>query len=109
MTWKTLEVRTDGRGVVNVALNTPEKRNVLSPQMIAELTEMAGTIGHDSGTRVIVLSGAGTTFCAGADLNWIPDYGRGTPLDAAQQFGTQQENVITWLRERGARTADHPE
>ena len=38
----------------------------------------------------------------GADLNWIPDYGHGTPLDAAQQLGTQYENVITWLRERGA-------
>jgi methylglutaconyl-CoA hydratase len=71
MTWKTLDVRTDGRGVVNVRLNTPDKRNVLSPQMIAELTEMAGTIGHASGTRVIVLSGAGTTFCAGADLTWM--------------------------------------
>ena len=71
MTWKTLDVRTDGRGVVEVRLNTPEKRNVLSPQMIAELTEMAATIGHDSGTRAIVLSGAGTTFCAGADLTWM--------------------------------------
>jgi methylglutaconyl-CoA hydratase len=71
MTWNTLEVGTDGRGVVNVALNTPDKRNVLSPQMIAELTEMAATIGHDSSTRVIVLSGAGTTFCAGADLTWM--------------------------------------
>ena len=42
---------------------------------------------------------------AGADLNWVPDYARGTPLDAAQQLGTQQQNVITWLRERDARTA----
>ena len=45
----------------------------------------------------------------GADLNWIPDYARGTPLDAAQQRGTQQQNVITWLREQGARTADQAE
>jgi hypothetical protein len=45
----------------------------------------------------------------GADLNWIPDYAHGTPLDAAQQLGTQQQNVVTWLRERGARTADQPE
>ncbi|HEY1279602.1 MAG TPA: ankyrin repeat domain-containing protein [Acidimicrobiales bacterium] len=43
---------------------------------------------------------------AGANVNWVPDYAQGTPLDAAQQRGTQQENVITWLRERGARTAD---
>jgi ankyrin repeat protein len=45
----------------------------------------------------------------GADLNWIPDYAGGrTPLDAAQGHGTQQENVITWLHERGARSADQP-
>ena len=43
---------------------------------------------------------------AGADLNWEPDYARGTPLDAASGLGTRQENVITWLKERGARSAD---
>jgi methylglutaconyl-CoA hydratase len=71
MRWKTLDVRTDERGVVEVRLNTPERRNVLSALMIAELTEMAGTVGNDHKTRVIVLSGAGTTFCAGGDLNWM--------------------------------------
>lgn len=34
-----------------------------------------------------------------------PDYAQGTPLDAASQPGTRQENVVTWLRERGARSA----
>ncbi len=71
MNWKTLDVQTDERGVARIRLNTPEKRNVLSALMIAELTEMAGTIGNDSKTRAIVLSGAGSTFCAGADLNWM--------------------------------------
>ena len=42
----------------------------------------------------------------GADLNWVPDYARGTPLDAATGEGTQRENVIGWLRERGARSAE---
>ena len=45
----------------------------------------------------------------GADMNWISDYGHGTPLDAARQFGTQQDNVVSWLRQRGARTADDPQ
>jgi uncharacterized protein len=43
----------------------------------------------------------------GADLNWVPDYARGTPLDAATGLGTRQENVITWLREQGAGSADN--
>jgi uncharacterized protein len=42
----------------------------------------------------------------GADLNWVPDYARGTPLDAANGLGTRQENVISWLRDLGARSED---
>jgi ankyrin repeat protein len=41
----------------------------------------------------------------GADLNWVPEYAEGTPLDAAGSLGTRQENVIGWLRERGAASA----
>jgi hypothetical protein len=40
----------------------------------------------------------------GADLNWEPDYAHGTPLDAASGLSTRQENVISWLRELGARS-----
>ena len=42
----------------------------------------------------------------GADLTWEPDYAQGTPLDAASGLGTQQQNVISWLGERGAHSAD---
>ena len=45
----------------------------------------------------------------GAELNWVPDYASGTPLDATQGRGTQQENVITWLRELGAQSAEEAE
>jgi hypothetical protein len=41
----------------------------------------------------------------GADLNWEQDYAHGTPLDAARVLNTRQENVISWLRELGARSA----
>lgn len=41
----------------------------------------------------------------GADLNWVPDYAEGTPLDAATGEGTRRENVITWLRELGVQSA----
>jgi len=41
----------------------------------------------------------------GADLNWIPDYADGTPLDAATGTGTRRENVISRLRELGARSS----
>ena len=44
-------------------------------------------------------------LAAGADLNWVPDYAEGTPLDAASGLGTRQENVITWLKDLGAQPA----
>lgn len=67
----TLDITTDERGVVYIALNRPEKRNALSAEMIANLTKMAGTIGADPATRAIVLKGNGKTFCAGGDLDWM--------------------------------------
>ncbi len=47
-------------------------------------------------------------LAAGADLNWTPDYAEGTPLDAASGFGTRQDNVIGWLRSKGAQPAGSP-
>jgi uncharacterized protein len=41
-----------------------------------------------------------------ANLNWEPDYAHGTPLDSASGHSTRQENVISWLRELGARSAN---
>jgi hypothetical protein len=41
---------------------------------------------------------------AGADLDWEPDYAKGTALDAAAGLGTRQENVLEWLRSMDARS-----
>jgi len=45
----------------------------------------------------------------GADLNWIPGYADGTPLDAAGNDGTRRENVVSWLRDLRARSAHRPD
>jgi hypothetical protein len=42
----------------------------------------------------------------GADLNWVPDYARGTSLDAASGLGTQRDNLIGWLKGHGAKAAE---
>ena len=44
----------------------------------------------------------------GADLNWVPTYTKGTPLDAASGRGARQQTLITWLRSQGARSAEPP-
>ena len=45
MTYETLDIRQDDRGAAYVTLNLPDKRNALSAMMIAELTDMAHTLG----------------------------------------------------------------
>jgi uncharacterized protein len=42
----------------------------------------------------------------GADLNWVPDYAKGTPMDVASGGGTQRDALIAWLRDQGARSAE---
>lgn len=65
--FETLDVRSDG-GVVQIALNRPSCRNALNDRMMDELIT---AIGEADQARVIVLTGNGTAFCAGADLNWM--------------------------------------
>ena len=71
MDYETLDVEIGANGVVSLALNAPEKRNALSAQMIAELTHFATTTADHPQMRVVVLSGRGTFFCAGGDLDWM--------------------------------------
>lgn len=57
--------------LVEVQLNRPDVRNAITPQMIEELSTWARDASRDVTTRVVVLSGAGPAFCAGADLHWM--------------------------------------
>ena len=60
------------RGAVEyVTLNRPDVRNAFNEQVIAELTEWAGCAHADSALRVVVISGAGKVFSAGADAAWM--------------------------------------
>ena len=71
MTYDTLTVETDARGVARLALNRPEKHNALDAAMIDELTQAAQALGADPAVRVVVLAGEGASFCAGGDLGWM--------------------------------------
>jgi len=63
-----------------VTLNRPERHNAFDDAMIAELTEALRAMEADESVRVVVLSGAGPSFSAGADLNWMKRMG-GFSLD----------------------------
>jgi enoyl-CoA hydratase/carnithine racemase len=55
--------------VATVTLNRPEQRNPLSATMLRDLTEAFRWCGDEPEVRVVVLTGAGRVFCAGADLS----------------------------------------
>jgi methylglutaconyl-CoA hydratase len=58
-------------GVATVTLNRPDVRNAFDDVLISSLTAVLKQIEDDKAVRVLVLAGAGTAFCAGADLNWM--------------------------------------
>lgn len=73
MMYETISITTDARGVATLTLDRAEKHNSLSATMIRELTEAAQALGADDTVRVVVLTGAGKSFCAGGDLGWMQD------------------------------------
>ena len=73
MSFETITVQTDQRGVATLTLNLPEKHNALAPQMIADLHAAADALNADPSLRVVILTGAGASFCAGGDLGWMKE------------------------------------
>lgn len=67
MNYETILVNSEN-GVSTVTFNRPEKRNAMSPQFHEEMTDVLEVLRDDDQTRVVVLTGAGESFCAGQDL-----------------------------------------
>ena len=68
-----IDLQIDGRGAAHLVLARPEKHNALSQELIDALTDAAAGIAKNTDIRVVVLSGAGASFCAGGDLGWMRD------------------------------------
>ncbi len=66
----TLKLTRAG-GVARVVLARPEVHNAFDLQMIEELITVFRALAGEDGVRVVVLTGEGKSFCAGADLNWM--------------------------------------
>lgn len=62
---------SEGHNYLVVELSRPEIKNAFNPEMIAEITEVFKDAHQNKKLSAVVLKGAGTAFCAGADLNWM--------------------------------------
>ena len=66
----SIKVEQD-QGVARVTLQRPEVHNAFDDKLIRELTVALAELGRDVHVRAVVLTGAGASFSAGADLGWM--------------------------------------
>jgi methylglutaconyl-CoA hydratase len=70
MGYKTLELQKKD-GTVTVSLNRPDVHNAMNELLMTELTACFQKLSKDKTVRIIILTGKGKSFCAGADLKWM--------------------------------------
>jgi methylglutaconyl-CoA hydratase len=79
MSEQTVEIEKAG-AVGRVWMNRPAAHNALNEEMIDELAESFLGLGEDPNIRVIVLSGKGKSFCAGADVEYMRRQGEASSV-----------------------------
>jgi enoyl-CoA hydratase/carnithine racemase len=66
--FQTIKVEADDNGLGRLTLNRPDRLNAVGATMLQELAESARWFDSHRDLRVVIVSGAGRAFCAGADL-----------------------------------------
>lgn len=88
--YATLHTQTEA-GVHTILLNRPEKRNALTPELMEELTQALEAAAGNGHCRVVLITGAGSAFCAGLDLDVLRanvDAGEDAALQDAERIAT---------------------
>lgn len=70
MDFQTITYATGG-GIARVTLNRPDRLNAISPELLQDLDRACDAVEADAAVRVVTLTAAGRTFCAGADLRAV--------------------------------------
>jgi methylglutaconyl-CoA hydratase len=86
-------VTQSANGVKTITLNRPDKRNALSPALIEELTQALHE-AETCGCGVVILTGAGSAFCAGLDMEHLATMTANTP----EEHRRDSENMARVLR-----------
>ena len=94
----SLLLTEDLDGVRRIRLNRPDKLNALSPVMLRELTDALDAAMVDDAVRVVVLSGTGRAFSAGADAKAEGAEFKAQLRDAPVDMARTQQRIEEWLR-----------
>lgn len=68
--FKTVIAASEGKAL-RITMNRPQVHNAFNSEMIGELAAAFDEARQDADVRLVILTGAGESFCAGADLNWM--------------------------------------
>ena len=99
MTEPAVIVEKDGH-VLTVTLNRPEKRNAVNCEVMCRLYDAWQQLDADDDLRVAILTGNGSTFCAGMDLSEIGKLGTGKPENEWMERVMKDIPIIygAWLK-----------
>ncbi len=101
MNYERILVETDDAGIARFTLNRPEKRNALDALTVAELRAALAAAEAGAATRVVLLTGAGKDFCAGADLSELERIAAGQgPIENLQDAGALGALFVAMRRSR---------
>lgn len=81
-----------------IILNRPDKRNALSRNMLFEIRQALEDFHQEASVRAIILTGAGTAFCAGMDLREMEETAReDNPMQQWHEDATQYKSLIEYM------------
>jgi enoyl-CoA hydratase/carnithine racemase len=97
-----LSHRVEG-AVATVVISNPAKRNAMTAPMWRALPPLLDDLAYDPGVRALVLTGAGGTFCAGADISTL----QGSPDEAQGLAGAAEEALAAFPKPSLAAVRGH--
>jgi len=81
--------------VCTISMNRPEQRNAINVEMAEELLDAFTRVRGEKAVKVVVLTGAGKSFCAGGDLSVLPTFDHYTVVDWMGRTGLDIVRAIS--------------
>ena len=96
MTYQFLQLEKQNATAI-LRLNRPERLNAFEANMVQEIPAALRELLNDDGVRVIVLTGNGKGFCAGADVNYLQKLASDKDLTTGKNLVTAGNEVVEMI------------
>lgn len=87
--------------LATLTFNQPEKRNPLNIEVLLEMEDLLHSVRDDPAVRVVIVTGSGNSFCAGADLSAL----KGSSDPQVRQRLLQAQGTCRWNSALAARAS----